>query len=113
MVILYFYVVCFTFSISYSVLSFHLVYVFQFLSLSLFFLLMFFLMLFPSVVEKLSLSFMEQVFLSFSCFQTNPFESKLCIFPIFSVYFLLAPHCLHSSAPNMLLPPTPLLSFIF
>ena len=35
--IFYSYLVCFTFSISYSVLPFHLVYVFQFLHLFLFF----------------------------------------------------------------------------
>ena len=36
MMIFYFYLVCFTFSISYSVLPFHLVYVLQFLHLSFF-----------------------------------------------------------------------------
>ena len=35
--IFYFYLVCFTFSISYSVFSFHLVYIFQFLHFFLFF----------------------------------------------------------------------------
>ena len=50
MMIFYFYV-CFTFSISYSVLPFHLVYVLQFLHLFLF--LMFFLEPLSSVVEKL------------------------------------------------------------
>ena len=49
--IFYFYLVCFSFSISYSVLPFHLVYVSQFLHLSFF--LMFFLKPLSSVVEKL------------------------------------------------------------
>ena len=47
------YLVCFIFSISYSGLPFHLVYVFQFLHLFFFFL-MFFLTLPSSTVEKLS-----------------------------------------------------------
>ena len=47
----YFYLVCFTFSISYSVLPFHLV--FQFFHLSFIFLLIFFLKSLSSVVEKL------------------------------------------------------------
>ena len=46
-----FYLVYFTFSISYSVLPFHLVYVFQFLHLSLFFF-MFFLKDLSSIGEK-------------------------------------------------------------
>ena len=49
--IFYFYLVCFTFSISYSGLPFHLVYIFQFLHL--FFFLMFFLKPLSGVVEKL------------------------------------------------------------
>ena len=57
MMIFYFYLVCFNFSISYSVLPVHLVSVLQFLhlfSLSLFFFfLMFFLKHLSSVVEKL------------------------------------------------------------
>ena len=48
----YFYLVYFTFSISYSVLPFHLVYASQFLHLSFFFW-MFFLKPLLSVVEKL------------------------------------------------------------
>ena len=49
MMIFYFYLVCFTFSISYSVLPFHLVYVLQFLHL------FFYVLSQPlsSVVEKL------------------------------------------------------------
>ena len=49
----YFSLVCFTFSISYSVLPFHLVYVFQFIHLFWFFFQMFFLKSLSSVVEKL------------------------------------------------------------
>ena len=49
--IFYFYLVCFTFSISYSVFPFQLVYAFQFLPF--FFCLMVFLKPFSSVVEKL------------------------------------------------------------
>ena len=52
MMIIYFYLICFTFSISYSVLPFHLVYVFQYLHLLFFFML--FLKLLSSIVEKLS-----------------------------------------------------------
>ena len=52
MIIFYFHLVCSTFSISYSVLPFHFIYVFQFLDLlSLF--LMPFLMPLSSIVEKL------------------------------------------------------------
>ena len=50
MIIFYFDLVCFTFSISYSVLPFHLVYILQFFHL---FFLMFFLKPLSSVVEKL------------------------------------------------------------
>ena len=50
MMISYFYLICFTFSTSYSVLLFHLVYVFQFLRL---FYSLFFLKPLSSVVEKL------------------------------------------------------------
>ena len=50
--IFYFYLVCFTFYVSYSLLPFHLVYVLQFLCLF-FFVLMFFLKALSSVVEKL------------------------------------------------------------
>ena len=50
MMIFHFYLVCFTFSISYSVLSFYLVYVFSF---SFLLLLLFFLKPLSSVVEKL------------------------------------------------------------
>ena len=49
MMIFCFYVLCFTFTISYSVFSFHLVYVFEFLHL---FFLLFFLKPLSSVVEK-------------------------------------------------------------
>ena len=55
MMIFYFYLVCFTFPILYSVLPFHLVYVPQFLHL--FFPLMFFLKPLSSVVEKLSYTY--------------------------------------------------------
>jgi len=51
MMTFYFYLVSFTFSISYPVLSFHLVYILQFLHL--FFFLMFFLKPLSSVVEKI------------------------------------------------------------
>ena len=53
MMVFYFHLVCFTFSISYSVFPFHLVSVFQFLHLFLLFFLMFFLKPLSSVVEKL------------------------------------------------------------
>ena len=53
MMVFYFYLVCFTFSVSYSVPPFHLVYVLQFLHLFLLFFLMFFLKPLSSVVEKL------------------------------------------------------------
>ena len=51
--IFYFYLVCSTFSISYSVLPFLSVYVFQFLHLFFLLLLLFFLKALSSVVEKL------------------------------------------------------------
>ena len=53
MMIFYFYLVCFTFSISYSVLLFHSVYVLQFLRIFLVFFLIFFLKPLISIVEKL------------------------------------------------------------
>lgn len=71
---------------------------------------MFFFMPLPSVVEKLPLSFMGEVYLSFSCFQTDPFESELCMFSIFSVYFLLAPHVYATLLPTC--SRLPLLSFL-
>ena len=49
MIIFYFNLVCFTFSLSYSVFPFHLVYVFQFLCL---FYLLLFLKPLSSIVEK-------------------------------------------------------------
>ena len=56
--IFYFYLGCFTFSISYSVLPFHLIYAFQFLHLIFFLFLMFFLKPLSRVVEKLSYTYM-------------------------------------------------------
>ena len=50
MMMIYFYLVCFNFSISFSVLPFHLGNVFQFLGV---FFLLFFLKLLSNVVEKL------------------------------------------------------------
>ena len=58
MMIFYFYLVCFTSSISYSVLPFHLVYVLQFLHLFL----MFFLNSLSSVVEKLLYTYIYDIY---------------------------------------------------
>ena len=60
MMIFYFYLVCFTFSISYLVLPFHLVYIFQFLCL-----LLFFLKPLSNMVEKLLYTYINMYFRKF------------------------------------------------
>ena len=53
--IFYFYLVCFPFSISYSVLPFHLFYVFQFLHL--------FFFMFLNVIEKLLYTYIVNIYI--------------------------------------------------